>query len=76
MATFPVSKPVPPRAVMRVVGSPEIREHLVVRAASGDVAAFEELYRENSSRVYLLCLRMCGDPSLAEELAQAWENWC
>jgi RNA polymerase sigma-70 factor (ECF subfamily) len=79
MATFPVSKPAPPRAVMRVVGSPEIREHMVVRAASGDVAAFEELYRENINRVYLLCLRMCGDPSLAEELAQeafvrAWQK--
>jgi RNA polymerase sigma-70 factor (ECF subfamily) len=64
---------------MRVVGSPEVREHLVVRAASGDVAAFEELYRENTGRVYLLCLRMCGDPSLAEELAQeafvrAWQK--
>jgi len=79
MATFPVSKPAPPRAVMRVVGSPEIREQMVVRAASGDVAAFEELYRENVSRVYLLCLRMCGDPSLAEELTQeafvrAWQK--
>ena len=79
MATFPVPKPAPPRAVMRVVGAPEIREDLVVRAASGDVAAFEELYRENASRVYLLCLRMCGDPSLAEELAQeafvrAWQK--
>ena len=78
-ATFPVSKPAPPRAVMRVVGSPEIRENLVVRAASGDVAAFEELYRENANRVYLLCLRMCRDPSLAEELAQeafvrAWQK--
>jgi RNA polymerase sigma-70 factor (ECF subfamily) len=79
MATFPVSKPAPPRAVMRVVGAPEIRDNLVVRAASGDVAAFEELYRENVSRVYLLCLRMCGDPSLAEDLAQeafvrAWQK--
>jgi RNA polymerase sigma-70 factor (ECF subfamily) len=79
MATFPVQKPAPPRAVMRVVGAPEIREHLVVRAANGDVAAFEELYRENAGRVYLLCLRMCGDSFLAEELAQeafvrAWQK--
>ena len=79
MATFPVQKPAPPRAVMRVVGGPEIREHLVVRAANADVAAFEELYRENAGRVYLLCLRMCGDSFLAEELAQeafvrAWQK--
>jgi len=80
MATFPVSKPVPPRAAMRVAsGEPESRENLVDRAASGEVDAFEELYRENAGRVYLLCLRMCGDPSLAEELAQeafirAWQK--
>jgi len=79
MATLPVSKPVPPRATMRVDGIPEIRENLVDRAARGDVEAFEELYRENVGRVYLLCLRMCGDPSLAEELAQeafirAWQK--
>lgn len=79
MAIFPVSEPVPPRAAMRLAGKPANREHLVDRAASGDVAAFEELYRENVGRVYVLCLRMCGNPSHAEELAQeafirAWQN--
>jgi len=54
-------------------------EDLVGRAAGGDVEAFEELYRENIGRVYMLCLRMCGDPSYAEELAQeafvrAWQK--
>jgi RNA polymerase sigma-70 factor (ECF subfamily) len=54
-------------------------EELVDRAGRGDVEAFEELYRENVGRVYLLCLRMCGDPSYAEELAQeafvrAWQK--
>lgn len=43
---------------------------LVARAAHGDVSAFEELYRLNVGRVYGLCLRMSGDPSLAEELVQ------
>ena len=67
MATFPVSKPVPPRAAMPVAGGkPETSENPVDRAARGDVDAFEEL-------------RMCGDPSLAEELAQeafirAWQK--
>jgi RNA polymerase sigma-70 factor (ECF subfamily) len=46
------------------------RPSLADRAAKGDVQAFEELYRENVGRVYLLCLRMCGDPSRAEELTQ------
>jgi RNA polymerase sigma-70 factor (ECF subfamily) len=79
MATFPVSKPQPPRTAMRVAGKRESRENLVDRAARGEVEAFEELYRENVGRIYLLCLRMCGDPSLAEELAQeafirAWQK--
>jgi len=79
MATFPVPKPVPPRAAMPVAGKAQGLENLVDRAASGEVDAFEELYRENAGRVYLLCLRMCGDQSLAEELAQeafirAWQK--
>ena len=52
---------------------------LAERAARGAVEAFEELYRQNVGRVYLLCLRMCGDPSHAEELTQeafvrAWQK--
>lgn len=43
---------------------------LVRRAQRGDVRAFEELYRANAGRVYGLCLRMSGDASQAEELAQ------
>jgi hypothetical protein len=48
---------------MGVAGEFARCESLVERAARGDVEAFEELYRENVGRVYLLCLRMCGDPS-------------
>ena len=52
---------------------------LVDQARAGDMAAFEELYRRNVGRVYALCMRMAGDASLAEELAQdvfvrAWER--
>lgn len=52
---------------------------LVSRAQGGDMAAFEELYRRNVGRVYAVCMRMAGDASLAEELAQdvfvrAWER--
>ena len=51
----------------------------VRRAQQGDVAAFEQLYRENLGRVYALCMRLCGDPGRAEELTQdvfvrAWEK--
>jgi len=52
---------------------------LAARAARGDVRAFEELYRLNVGRIYALCLRMSGNPSLAEELVQesfvrAWQK--
>ena len=51
---------------------------LVLRAQGGDVAAFEQLYRENVRRVYALCCRMTG-PDRAEELTQdvfvrAWQK--
>lgn len=52
---------------------------LVDRARGGDVAAFEELYRRNVRRIYGLCYRLAGNPTLAEELTQdtfvrAWEK--
>jgi RNA polymerase sigma-70 factor (ECF subfamily) len=40
------------------------------RARAGDVQAFEELYRATVGRIHALCLRMSGDPHLAEELTQ------
>ncbi|NNE43473.1 MAG: RNA polymerase sigma factor [Gemmatimonadetes bacterium] len=43
---------------------------VVQRAQDGDIRAFEQLYRENSGRVYALCLRLLGDPHAAEEAAQ------
>jgi len=56
------------------------RERVLVRQAqAGDLAAFEQLYRENVGRVYALCLRLCCDAQLAEELTQdsfvrAWQK--
>lgn len=52
---------------------------LVSRAQAGDLAAFEELYRQHVRRVYALCLRLSGDSALAEELTQeafvrAWKK--
>ncbi len=52
---------------------------LVRRAQEGDVSAFEQLYRENVSRVYALCLRLSADANRAEEFTQdvfirAWEK--
>ena len=56
------------------------REKERVRAAQeGNLMAFEELYRDNVGRVYALCFRMAGNPTLAEELTQdvfvrAWQK--
>ena len=43
---------------------------LAQKAAAGDMAAFEELYARHNRRVYSLCLRMTGNVSEAEDLAQ------
>lgn len=50
--------------------SAEIAVGVVRRAQSGDVAAFEELYRTHVGRVYAVCLRIVADTGLAEELTQ------
>jgi RNA polymerase sigma-70 factor (ECF subfamily) len=52
---------------------------LVDRARSGDVEAFERLYRSTVGRIHALCLRMTGNSHLAEELTQesyliAWQK--
>ena len=54
-------------------------EPLIRRAQDGDMGAFEQLYRDHVGRVFALCLRLAGDASLAEELAQeafvrAWQK--
>ncbi len=42
-----------------------------IRAAQhGDPRAFQRLYERYKNYVYSLCLRMCKDPSLAEDLTQ------
>ena len=43
---------------------------LAQAAAAGDGTAFEQLYRRHFRRVYALCLRMLGNPTLAEDLTQ------
>lgn len=56
------------------------RERQRVREAqAGDMAAYEELYRDNVGRIFGLCLRLAGNASLAEELTQdvfvrAWQK--
>ena len=52
------------------VTQPATDFELTQRAAAGEMAAFEELYARHSRRVYSLCLRMTGNTSEAEDLAQ------
>lgn len=40
------------------------------RALRGDAGAFEQLYRLHVGRVYALCLRLTGQPALAEDCTQ------
>ena len=43
---------------------------LVERCRKGDLAAFEEIYRAHSPRLYSLALRMLGNPADAEDILQ------
>jgi len=57
----------------------EDESQLVIRSQNGDQIAYEKLYRANLGKVYALCLRLCGQKELAEDLAQesfirAWQK--
>lgn len=43
---------------------------LVDRCRTGDLAAFEEIYRAHSGKLYSLACRMLGNPADAEDLVQ------
>lgn len=52
-------------------GGPRTAElELVERCRSGELGAFEELYRAHSGRLYSLAVRMLGNPADAEDLLQ------
>jgi len=57
----------------------EEEQQLVLRCKNGDHNAYEKLYRDNVGKVYALCIRMCGQKELAEDLTQesfirAWQK--
>ena len=43
---------------------------LIARARRGDQQAMETLYRQSADKIYTLLYRLCGDATLAEDLAQ------
>src|SRR5207253_124906 len=56
------------RHLVEVAGA---TDHELTQAVStGDMAAFEEIYRRHHRRVYSICLRMTQNQSEAEDLAQ------
>jgi RNA polymerase sigma-70 factor, ECF subfamily len=60
-------------ALPRTDGTPPGRAEemvLVERCRKGDLAAFEELYRQHAGRLYSVACRMVGNPSDAEDLLQ------
>jgi RNA polymerase sigma-70 factor (ECF subfamily) len=67
MATSKVT--VHPSAVAPASGRVE-EAALVERCRAGDLAAFEEIYRTHSGRLYSLACRMVGNPTEAEDLLQ------
>ena len=57
----------------------EEESQLVSRSQNGDQIAYEILYKANVGKVYALCLRLCGQRELAEDLTQesfirAWQK--
>jgi RNA polymerase sigma-70 factor (ECF subfamily) len=62
-----------------VADAPDAERQDIAAATTGDRRAFERLYRTYGQRIFALCLRMCGDRGLAEELVQdvfvrAWQK--
>jgi RNA polymerase sigma-70 factor, ECF subfamily len=53
-----------------VVTGPQVETRLIARAKDGDEQAFEALFHAYKPRIYSLCVRMTGDYSEAEDLAQ------
>jgi len=50
--------------------SPATDLDLAARAQSGDIQAFESLYRQHAARIYTLACRMAGSPEDGEDLLQ------
>jgi RNA polymerase sigma-70 factor, ECF subfamily len=65
LTTWPAAEPAKEVARTRA-GDYELAQ----RAAAGDAAAFDQLYRLHHRRVYSLCLRMLQNEAEAEDLSQ------
>lgn len=64
------SKLVEVRAAQDVSASRAAESALVARCRAGDLAAFEDIYRAHSGRLYSVACRMLGNPADAEDILQ------
>ena len=67
--------PFPPPDILITVSHPsnfaiEVPDSLIQRAKRGDGKAFEQIYRRFERPVYTLALRLCGQPSEAQDVLQ------
>jgi RNA polymerase sigma-70 factor, ECF subfamily len=60
----------PPLAGQRDAGAAATEASLVARAQTGDVSAFERLSSAHADRLFMLLLRLLGDRTEAEDVAQ------
>ena len=60
----------PPLAGQRAPDAADTEAGLIARAQAGDVGAYERLSGAYADRLYMLLLRLLGDRSEAEDVAQ------
>lgn len=59
-----------PTSALQVQPRTTAENELIARAQRGDIGAFDAIYRQNSARVYAVCLRISGNTAEAEDLTQ------
>lgn len=69
--SFLDSTPIPALRSQRLASPPESHlDDVLLRAQTGDLDAFSQLYRQHKRRVFAICRGMVRDFSLAEDLTQ------
>src|SRR5215471_16847831 len=67
---FPAERVMPPLAGQRLPDAADTEAALIARAQAGDIGAYERLSGAYADRLFMLLLRLLGDRSEAEDVAQ------